>query len=86
MIVAREEVPVSVHGDLQRCVTSESLHRLRRKPFFDPAGYREVSEPVPIEALDHWQQIKQRQELPLVQVVVAEVMTFPVGEDQVIWL
>ena len=39
---------------------------------------------MPIEALDRWERVEQWQELPFDQVVVPEVITFPVREDQVI--
>jgi hypothetical protein len=45
-----------------------------------------VSEAVPIEALDRREQVEQRQELPLDQVVVAEVMAFSVREDKIVRL
>src|ERR1700681_858513 len=96
MVVARKEVPVSVHRDLQRRMARESLHCLRGKPLFDPAGNREMAKAMPIEPsrsrrIALWllpvlslQRVEQRQEPPLDQVVVADVTAFSVGEDQVI--
>jgi hypothetical protein len=52
MIVAREKVPVSVHCNLQRRVAREGLRGLGGKRGFNPIGNREVSQTVPIEALD----------------------------------
>jgi hypothetical protein len=37
VIVAREQVPVSVHRDLQRRVAGKSLHRLWGEACFNPA-------------------------------------------------
>jgi hypothetical protein len=36
---------------------------------------------MPVEALNRREQVEQRQELPLDQVVMAEVMTFPVRKN-----
>ena len=37
VILAWEQMPVPVHGDLQRSMASECLHRLRREPGLNPA-------------------------------------------------
>src|ERR1700676_1327896 len=86
VIDTREQVSVAVHGDLQRAMTGEGLHRLWGEPCLDPARYREVAEPVPVEALDLRQQLEQRQELTLNQVVMPDVMTLSVPKDQIFGL
>ena len=85
MILAREQVAVAVHRDLQRGMASESLHRLRRHAGFNPSGYGEVSEPVPVETF-RFEPIEQRQELPLDQIVMPNVPALAIWKDQVIGL
>jgi len=67
-------------------MASESLHRLGCEASFDPARDGKVSEPMPIESVDTFKFIEQREELPLDQVVVPEISAVPVREDKVIHL
>jgi hypothetical protein len=65
-------------------MSRERLHRLRGQLGFDPARHGEVSEAMPIEALDCLDLIEQRLELPFDQVVVSDMSAVPVWEDQIV--
>jgi hypothetical protein len=62
-------------------MAGESLHRLGCEAGFDPARDGKVSEPMPIEAIDTFNFVEQRQELPLDHVVVPDISAAPVWED-----
>lgn len=51
LVVLRfEQVPVTVHRDLQGAVPGEGLHGLRAEPRLDPARDREMPQRMPVEA------------------------------------
>lgn len=43
VILAWEQVTITIHRDLKRCVPSECLHRLRGKHRFDPRRHRKMA-------------------------------------------
>jgi hypothetical protein len=65
VVCTREEMSVAIRGDLQGCVTGESLHHVECKSGLDPSRHSEVSQRVPIEAHGRRFALEQRQELPL---------------------
>jgi hypothetical protein len=65
-------------------MSRKRLHRLRCQSSVDPTRDGKVSETMPIELLDNGEFAEEWPETPFDQIVMAEVTTFPVREDQVV--
>ena len=77
-------------------MSGERLHSLRRHSSFDPSGYREMPEAMPVEAFGRlwivvrlflvccFKLIEQWQKFPLDHIVMAKVSALSIGKDQVV--
>jgi hypothetical protein len=93
VILAREQMPVPVHSDLQRSMAGECLNGLRREPGFYPTGHGEVPKRVPIETTGRYRKargvcvmrsfkvIKKSTEAALHQVVMTCVVALVIWKN-----
>jgi hypothetical protein len=82
VVVAREEMPVPIHRHLQRRMSRERLHGLRRKPRLDPRRDRKVAQPVPAKPL-RCARLEEGRKSTLHKIIMSDVAAAPISEDQI---